>query len=69
MLMLSNAKHMLEKFTEHAEHILCTYLQYADHIQCTGRASLPIGVNDGGKEEEEEKERWFLELPRPTAGS
>ena len=48
--MLSNATHILEKYTENAEHILCTYLQYADHIQCTGRATLPVGVNDGGKE-------------------
>ena len=66
--MLSNAKHMLNKYTEHAEHILCTYLQYADHIQFTGRATLPIGVNDGGKEKKR-KERRFLELPRPRAGS
>ena len=33
--MLSNAKHMVDKYTEHAEHILCTCLQYADDGQCT----------------------------------
>ena len=66
--MLSNAKHMLDKYTEHAEHILCTYLQYADYGQCIRRATLPIGVNDGGKEKKR-KERRFLELPRPRAGS
>ena len=47
--MLSNVEHMLDKYTEHAEHILCTYLQYADYGQCICRATLPIGVNDGGK--------------------
>ena len=50
--MQSNAKHMLDKYTEHAEHILCTYLQYADHSRCIRTATLPIGVKDGGKEEE-----------------
>ena len=58
--------HMLDKYTEHAEHILCTYLQYADYGQCIRRATLPIGVNDGGKEE---KKRRFRELPRPRSGS
>ena len=68
--MQSNAKHMLDNYTEHAEHILCTYLQYhADYSygQCIRRATLPIGVNDRGKEEE--KKRWLLELPQPRAGS
>ena len=26
------------------------YLQQPDHFQCIDRATLPIGVNDGGKE-------------------
>ena len=64
--MLSNAKHMVDKYTEHAEHILGTYLKYADYGQCKRRATLPIGVNDGGKEE---KKRRFRELPRPRSGS
>ena len=42
--------HMRDKNTENVEHILCTYLQYADYGQCIRRATLPIGVNDGGKE-------------------
>ena len=66
--MLSNAKHNQDKYTKHAKHILCTYLQYADYGQCIRRAALPIGVNDGGKEKKR-KERRFLELPRPRAGS
>ena len=61
--MLSNAKHMLDKYTEHAEHILCTYLQYADYGQCIGRATLPIGVNDGGKEEKKREKA----VPRAAA--
>ena len=67
---------MLEKYTEHTEHIFCAYLQYADYGQCIRRATLHIGVNDGGKEKKKRKEqkrkekKWrFLELPRPTAGS
>ena len=48
--MLNNANHMLEKCTEHAEHILCTSLQCADYGQCICKATLPIEVNDGGKE-------------------
>ena len=53
--MLSNAKYMLDKYTEHAEHILCTYLQYADYGQCICRATLPIWVKDGGKEEKKKR--------------
>ena len=63
---------MLDKYTEHAEHILCTYLHYADYSQCIIRATLPIGVNDGGKEEKKRRKekKWrFLELPWPRAGS
>ena len=41
---------MLDKYIKHAEHILFTYSQYADYGQCICRATLPIGVNDGGKE-------------------
>ena len=37
----------------YGEHILCIYLQYADKGQCIHRATLPIGVNDGGKEEKQ----------------
>ena len=62
--MLSNAKYMLDKYTEHAEHILCTYLQYADYGQCICRARLPIGVNDGGKEKKRRKEKA---VPRAAA--
>ena len=53
--MPNNAKYMLDKYTEHAEHILCTYLQYADYGQCICRATLPIGVKDGGKEEKKKR--------------
>ena len=68
---------LMPKYREHAEHILGAYLQYADHSQsqCIYTATLPIGVNDGGKEKQrKEKKRnekkWrFLELPRPMAGS
>ena len=68
--MLSNAKYMLDKYTEHAEHILCTYLQYADYGQCIRRATLPIGVYDGGKEKKKRNGgAYCLELPRPTVGS
>ena len=55
--MLSNAKHMQDKYTKHAEHILCTYLQYADYGQCICRATLPIGVKDGGKEEKKRRKK------------
>ena len=67
--MLSNAKHMLNKYKEHAEHTLCTYVQYADYGQCISRATLSNGVNDGGKEKKKEKKRRFLELLRPRAES
>ena len=69
--MLSNAKLMLDKNTDDAEYILCTYLQYSDYGQCIHRATLPIGVNDGGKEKKKRKEKKgrFLKLPRPRAGS
>ena len=30
-------------------------LQYADHIQCIDKATLPIGVNDGGKEKKKKR--------------
>ena len=40
----------MPKYREHAEHILGTYLQYADHSQWMNRPTLPMGVNDGGKE-------------------
>ena len=53
--MLSNARHMLGKYKEHAEHILCTYSKRVAHIQCIDRATLPIGVNDGGKEKKRKK--------------
>ena len=55
--MLSNAKYMLDKYTDHAEHILCTYLQNADYGQCICKATLPIRVNDGGKEKKRRKEK------------
>ena len=62
--------YMLDKYTEHAEHILCTYLQYADYGQCIRRATLPIGVYDGGKEKKKRNGgAYCLELPRPTVGS
>ena len=68
----TNAKHMLDKYTEYVEHILCTHLQYADYGQCIRRATLPIGENDGGKEKKKRRKekKWrFLELLWPTAGS
>ena len=66
MLMLSNAKHMLDKYQKHTDHNLGIHLQYADHSQWMHRATLPMGVNNGGKEE---KKRRFLDMPRPMAGS
>ena len=69
MVMLSNAKHILDKYQKHTDHNLGIHLQYADHSQWMHRATLPLGVNDGGKEEKKRKERRFLELPRPRAGS
>ena len=50
-----------------SDHNLGMNLEYADHSQWMHRATLPMGVNDGGKEKR--KERRFLELPRPRAGS
>ena len=55
---------MLDKYKEHAEHILGTYLQYVDHSQkCIRRATLSIGVNDGGKEKKKEEKA----VPRAAA--
>ena len=66
--MLSNTKHMLDKYTKHAEQILCTYLQYADYGQCIGRAALLIGVNDGGNEKKKRKEEKKRKaVPRAAA--
>ena len=56
---------MLDKYTEHAEHILCSYLQYADYGQCIRRATLSIGVKDGGKEKK--KRRKEMAVPRAAA--
>ena len=62
------------KYQKHTDHNLGIHLQYADHSQWMHRATLPMGVNDGGenkrrKEKKKRKERRFLELPRPRAGS
>ena len=46
---------MLDKYIKHAEHILFTYSQYADYGQCICRATLPIWVKDGGKEEKKKR--------------
>ena len=61
--MLSNAKHMQDKYTKHSTHILCSYLQYADYGQCICRATLPIKVKDVGKE----KRRKEKAVPRAAA--
>ena len=47
------------------EHILCTYLQYADYGQCIHRATLPIGLNDIGKEKK--KKRKEKAVPRAAS--
>ena len=49
MLMLSNAKKMLDKYQKHTDHYLGIHLQYADHSQWMHRATLPIGVSKGGE--------------------
>ena len=55
--MLSNAKHMLDKYQKDTDHALDIHLHYADYSQCISRATLPIGVNDGGKEKKKRKEK------------
>ena len=62
--MLSNAKHMLDKYQKHHNHNLDIHLQYADHSQWMHRATLPMGVNDGGKEEKKKKRKA---VPRAAA--
>ena len=60
----------MPKYREHAEHILGTYLQYAIQSQCIRAATLPIGVNDGGKEKKrrkEEKKKKRKAVPRAAA--
>ena len=57
----------MPKYREYAEHILGTYLQYADHSQCIRTATLPIGVNDGGKEKKRRKEKKRKAVPRAAA--
>ena len=64
MLILSNAKHMLGKYQKMTDHNLGIHLQYADHCQWIYRAALPVGVNDGGKEEEKKREQA---VPRAAA--
>ena len=54
----------MQKYREHTEHIFGTYLQYADHSQCIRTATLPIGVNDGGKEKKKKKRKA---VPRAAA--
>ena len=51
--MLTYSKHKLDKYKEHAEDTLGTYLQNADYSECIYKASLPIGVNNRGKEKKE----------------
>ena len=51
--MLTYSRHKLDRYKGHTEHNLGTYLQNADHSQCIYKASLPIRVNDRGKEKEE----------------
>ena len=70
--MLSNAKHILDRYIEHAEHILCTYLQYADYGQWIRRPTLPIGVNDGGKEKtngQQQQQTGDKKRPVPRAAA
>ena len=55
---------MLEKYTDHTEHIFFAYLQYADYGQCIRRATLSMGVNNGGKETKKRKE---MAVPRAAA--
>ena len=63
--MLSNAKHMLDKCQKHTDHNLGIHLQYADHSQWIHRATLPKGVNDGGKGALENGTRQ-KPVPRPA---
>ena len=50
MLSTANAKHILDKYHNNGIHS-----QYADHSQWMHRATLPMGVKDGGKEETSSK--------------
>ena len=56
MLMPRNAKKMLDKYQKHTDHNNYIHSQYADHSQLMHRATLPMGVKDGGKEEKKRKE-------------
>ena len=40
---------------KHTEHILGIHLPFAGHSQWMHRATLPMGVNDGGKEEKKRR--------------
>ena len=52
-----NAKHMLDKCKKHTEHNNGIHSQYADNSQWMHRATLPMGVKDGGgKEKKRRKE-------------
>ena len=55
--MLSNANYMLEKYQKHTDHNNGIHSQYADHSQQMHRATLPMGVKDGGKEKKRRKEK------------
>ena len=57
MLNIANAKQMLNKYQKHTNHNLGIHLQYADHSQWMHRATLPMGVKDGGKEKKRRKEK------------
>ena len=51
-----NAKYMLDKYQKHTDHNNGIHSQYADHSQWMHRATLPMGVKDGGKEKKRRKE-------------
>ena len=50
--------HMLDKYQKHTDQNLGIHLLYADHSQWMHRATLPMGINCGGREKRiEEKKR------------
>ena len=56
--MQRKAKHMLDKYQKHTDQNLGIHLLYADHSQWMHRATLPMGINCGGREKRiEEKKR------------
>ena len=48
---------MLDKYLKDNDHNLGIQLQYANHSQWIHRATLPMGINNRGKEEKGKKRK------------